>query len=89
MIHVAIPSEFEPFVHDVVQSGKYHDSAEVVGEALRLLTRRELLLSDVKAGVEQLDRGEYSEYGDESCREFMADIEAEEQSRFPQVDSRP
>jgi hypothetical protein len=39
----------------------------------------------VKAGVEQLDRGEYTVYGEDSCREFLADVETEEQSRFPQV----
>lgn len=41
------------------------------------------LLHDVKAGVEQLDRGEYFEYGEGSCEQFLADIKAEEQARFP------
>ena len=84
MINVAIPTELEPFVQGVVRDGSYHNPAEVVGEALRLLARREQLLHDVKAGVEQLDRGEYTEYGVDSEREFLADISAEEQSRFPQ-----
>jgi hypothetical protein len=43
------------------------------------------LLRDVQAGVKQLDRGNYSEYGEGSCEEFLADIQAEEQSRFPQA----
>jgi antitoxin ParD1/3/4 len=84
MIHVAIPAELELFVQGVVRNGSYHDPAEVVGEALRLLARREQLLHDVKAGVEQLDRGEYTEYGVDSQQEFLADIRTEEQSRFPQ-----
>jgi putative addiction module CopG family antidote len=83
MIHVSIPTEWEPFVEGVVQKGTYHNPTEVVGEALRLLARREQLVHDVKAGVEQLDRGEYSEYGVDSQQEFLADIRAEEQSRFP------
>ena len=33
MIQVPIPVEMEPFVQGVVQSGSYHDPAEVVGEA--------------------------------------------------------
>ena len=49
---------------------------------IHVLARREQLLHDVKAGVEQLDRGEYSEYGEGSLQEFLADIEAEEQARF-------
>jgi putative addiction module CopG family antidote len=85
MIHVDIPVELELFVQGVVQRGDYRDPAEVVGEAIRLLARREQLLQDVKAGVEQLDRGEYTVYGEDSCREFLADVETEEQSRFPQV----
>ena len=89
MIHVAIPAELELFVQGVVRSGSYHDPAEVVGEALRLLARREQLLHDVKAGIEQLDRGEYTEYGEGSCQDFLTNIEAEEQSRFPPVDNRP
>jgi putative addiction module CopG family antidote len=84
MIHVAIPAELELFVQGVVRSGNYHNPDEVVGEALRLLARREQLLHDVKAGVEQLDRGEYTEYGVDSKQEFLADIAAEEQTRFPQ-----
>ena len=84
MIHVAIPAELEPFVEGVVLSGSYHNPAEVVGEALRLLARREQLLHDVKAGVEQLDRGEYTEYEVDSQQEFLADIRTEEESRFPQ-----
>ena len=82
MIHVDIPAELEPFVQAVVQKGDFHDPAEVVGEALRLLSRREQLLQNIKAGVEQLDRGEYTEYGEDSFREFSADVVAEEQSRF-------
>lgn len=89
MIHVSIPTELEPFVEGVVQEGTYHNPTEVVGEALRLLARREQLLHDVRAGVEQLDRGEYSEYGEDAQRDFLADIDAEEQARFPRVDDRP
>ena len=69
MIHVAIPAELELFVQGVVRVAVDHDPAEVVGEALRLLARREQLLHDVKAGVEQLDRGEYTEYGVDSQQE--------------------
>ncbi len=82
MIQVSIPVELESFVQGIVDRGSYHDPAEVVGEALRLLERREQLLQSIKAGVEQLDRGEYTEYGDDSQEEFLADIRAEEQKHF-------
>ena len=70
MIQVPIPTELEPFVQGVVDSGSYRNPTEVVGEALRLLARREQLLHDVKAGVEQFDRGEYTEYGEDSQETF-------------------
>jgi antitoxin ParD1/3/4 len=89
MMQVSIPTELEPFVEGVVRQGAYHNPTEVVGEALRLLARREKLLRDVKAGVEQLDRGDYTEYGMDSEQEFLADIRAEEQARFPKVDDCP
>jgi putative addiction module CopG family antidote len=73
MIQVPIPAELEPFVEGIVNSGAYHDPAEVVGEALRLLARREQLLRDVRAGVEQLDRGEYTEYGEDSDSQDVQD----------------
>jgi putative addiction module CopG family antidote len=88
MIHVSIPSEFEPFVEGIVASGSYHNPTEVVGEALRLLARREQVLRDVKAGVAQLDRGEYTEYGQGSLDEFLADVKAEEKNRFPGAESQ-
>ena len=89
MIHVFIPTELEPFVEGIVQEGTYHNPTEVVGEAVRLLARREQLLHDVKAGVEQLDRGEYTEYGMDSQEQFLADIRTDEQARFPRVDDLP
>jgi Arc/MetJ-type ribon-helix-helix transcriptional regulator len=88
MIHVPIPADMETFVLDVVASGRCHAPAEVVGEALRLWARRDRLLHDVKAGVAQLDRGEYTQYGEDSQSEFFADIKAEEQTRFPEGENR-
>ena len=87
-IRILIPSEFEPFVAGVVASGSYHDPTEVVGEALRLLARREQVLSDVRAGVTQLDRGEGTEYGEGSRDTFLADIKAEGETRFPAAESQ-
>ena len=86
MIQVLIPTELESFVQGVVENGSYPNPTEVVGEALHLLARREKLLHDVKAGVEQLDRGEYTEYGEDSQVAFLADVEAEERNRFPKAE---
>ena len=79
---VPIPSALEQFVHDVISTGRYGDPAEVVAEGLRLLERRERLRQEVAAGVEQLDRGEYTEYDEGSFEQFARDIETERQERF-------
>ena len=79
---VAIPVELEPFVQSVIGNGTYKTEAEVVGEALRILKKREQLRRDVDAGVEQLDRGQYSQYGEDSFGQFLEDVKAEERERF-------
>lgn len=55
---VAISHENEQFVEAAIERGQYANSSEIVDEALRLLRRRDELISAVNAGVEQLDRGE-------------------------------
>jgi putative addiction module CopG family antidote len=83
MTQVPIPSELEAFVEHVVATGKYDSPTEVVSDALRLLARRERFLQDVKAGVAQLDRGEYTEYGERSLERLLVDIEASEPPSKP------
>lgn len=52
---VDIPSEFVPFVHSIIASGRCGSESEVVGEALRLLEvverKRERLRADVLEGM--------------------------------------
>ena len=55
---VEIPPELEEFVQSVIRNGTYDDVRAVVSEALRLLQQREELITDVNAGVAQLNRGE-------------------------------
>ena len=83
-MNVSIPVELEEFVQAVIERGTYQSEAEVVSEALRLLKKREQLRQAVRGGVEQLDRGEYSEYDENSLPEFLADVEARQRERFLQ-----
>jgi antitoxin ParD1/3/4 len=82
-MNVAIPTEMEGFVATVVQSGTYRDPAEVVGEALRLLEKREKLRQEIQAGIDQLDRGEYTEYDESTLDNLLEDIREEERRLFP------
>ena len=84
MINISIPSTFEAFVQDAVESGRYESAAALVAEAISLLEQRDRLARAARAGFEQLDRGEYTEYGEDSFEEFARDIAAEERARYGQ-----
>jgi putative addiction module CopG family antidote len=77
-----IPAEFQEFVDDIIRSGSFHSEAEVVSEALRLLRKREQLRREVHAGIEQLDRGEYTEYDEDSLPQFLADVQSRQREHF-------
>lgn len=65
-MNVSLTKELEHLVNKKVRSGLYHTASEVVREGLRLLEERDRLYQvrleelrhDVKAGLDQLDRGE-------------------------------
>jgi len=79
---VEITPELESLVQTILQGGNYRNENEVLDEALRLLEKREQLRREVKAGVEQLDHGEYSEYDHNSRACFLKDIKTEQRERF-------
>ena len=53
-----ISADNERYLEQVVSRGIYRDRAEAIDEAIALLKRRDQLRSDVRAGIEQADRGE-------------------------------
>jgi antitoxin ParD1/3/4 len=67
-------------VNEKVESGLYQTASEVVREALRLLQERdeawEQLRADVKAGVNQLPRGEGRAYDKSSGRQLADRIKS-------------
>jgi antitoxin ParD1/3/4 len=71
MIATIIAPEFEQFVSDEVAAGKYRSAEEVVSEGLRLLREREIeaLRKKIDVGLEQVDRGEVVDIGDEKSHE--------------------
>jgi putative addiction module CopG family antidote len=78
---VEIPSEFQQFVHQVIDSGSYQSEEAVVGEALRLLQHRqqrlEELRREIQPALDGLDRGEgVIELDDSELDAFFAEIEA-------------
>ena len=61
-MHVDIPPRLEAFIQDQISAGAYGSAAEVVRDAIRRLEQEqnklEVLRAAVRAGDEQLDRGE-------------------------------
>jgi antitoxin ParD1/3/4 len=65
-MNISLTPYLEKLVKEKVKSGRYLSSSEVIREGLRLLEERdklraerfEALKRDVRAGVDQIDRGE-------------------------------
>jgi antitoxin ParD1/3/4 len=73
-MNVSLTPELERLVNEKVDSGLYQTASEVVREALRLLKERdherEQLRADVRAGFDQLARGEGKVYDKKSGRQL-------------------
>ena len=69
-MNVSLTPELENLVNEKVESGRYHSANEVIHQALRLLKDHELLREvrleelgrDVRAGFDQIERGEFVSY---------------------------
>jgi antitoxin ParD1/3/4 len=61
-MNVDLPADLQAFVQAAINSGGFKNAGDVVGEALRLLQRRERLRADVNAGLEQLERGHFQDH---------------------------
>ena len=70
MANVSLGEKFEKYLEEKVRSGDYMSASEVIRDALRLKmqdeeayqTKLERLRGDIKAGWDQLDRGETVEF---------------------------
>ncbi len=76
-----IPPEFEPYVQEAIASGRYQSAEEVVREAFRLLRDRESLRADVKAGFDEIERGEGIELDEKGLRDLFDDVKARGRDR--------
>jgi antitoxin ParD1/3/4 len=70
--NISLTPEQDAFVESVVKAGEYQNASEAVRDALRALQQRrredalklKALRMQVKAGVEALDRAEFTEVDD-------------------------
>lgn len=76
-MNVSLTPELEKFIADKVEAGLYQTSSEVVREALRLMKQQDdELRRDVRAGFAAMERGEFSQYDEQSTASLAADIKA-------------
>jgi antitoxin ParD1/3/4 len=88
-----IPPDIEQYVDEAIRAGRYQSGEQVFKEAFRLLRNHdrqvETLHADVKAGFDELDRGEGIEVDDSGLREFFDDVQARGQHRYSSAKNRP
>jgi len=90
--NISLTAEQDAFIEKAVKSGEYQNASEAVRDALRVLRQRQredalklkALRAQIKAGVEALDRGEYTEVADADLEQYfdgLAGAAADQQAR--------
>jgi antitoxin ParD1/3/4 len=82
--NVNLTAEQDAFVEKLVRSGKYQNASEAMRDAVRGLQQRwkedemklTLLRKQIKAGVDALDRGEFTEVDDADLDATLDDLAA-------------
>lgn len=82
--NINLTAEQNEFVEKVVQSGEYQNASEAIRDALRVLqrVRREealklkFLRTQIKAGTDALERGEFTEVDGADLGDYLAELAA-------------
>lgn len=80
--NISLTPEQDAFVEKVVQDGEYQNASEAVRDALRLLQQRrredalklKALRAAIKAGVDELDDGDFLEFDSAGLRAYMREL---------------
>jgi len=84
-VNVSLTPELEQLVTEKVKSGKYQTSSEVVREGLRLLKECDehlvALRREVRAGFDEIERGEFTEYEPGSVGKLAHRVKAQGRKR--------
>jgi antitoxin ParD1/3/4 len=77
-VNVTLTPQLEELVKHMVESGLYRSPQEVIDAAIHLLDERNrklaALRADVQKGLDQLARGEYTEYTDDTLHELFDEV---------------
>ncbi len=93
MIVPALPPELDEFVEQQIATGRYRCEEDLVVDAVRVLARlaaRQHEFHDaVRHGVEQLARGEFTQYDDQTLGELFDSLKERAMSPATYDESRP
>ncbi len=89
-MNVSLTPTLEELVQQKVATGLYNSASEVIREALRLLEERDemrkmklgMLRKEISVGLDQFERGEVSEYDDQSLNTLATDVKAKGRKRL-------
>jgi antitoxin ParD1/3/4 len=87
--NISLTPEQDAFIEDVVRAGEYQNASEAVRDALRVLQQRrredvlrlKTLRMQIKAGVEALDRGDFTEVDDAELDSFLERLSSPAEKR--------
>jgi antitoxin ParD1/3/4 len=82
--NISLTAEQDAFIEKAVKSGEYQNASEAVRDALRVLRQRQredalklkALRAQIKAGVEALDRGEFTEIAGADLDQYLDSLTA-------------
>jgi antitoxin ParD1/3/4 len=82
--NISLTAEQDAFVEMVVEAGEYQNASEAVRDALRSLQQRrredalklKALRAQVRAGIGELERGEFDEIDDSGLDGYLAGLTA-------------
>lgn len=82
--NISLTDEQDAFVEKVVKTGEYQNASEAIRDALRVLQQRrredalklKALRVQIKAGVDELDRGDYVEVDDAELDSYLEGLTA-------------
>lgn len=87
--NISLTPEQDAFIEQAVEAGEYQNASEAVRDALRALQQRRredalklrALRLQIKAGVEALDRGEFTEVADADLDRYLEGLSAKAAKR--------
>lgn len=80
--NISLTPEQDAFIEKTVKAGEYQNASEAVRDALRALQHRrredalklKALRIQIKAGIDALDRGEFSEVADADLEGYLESL---------------